>query len=467
MFERMAKSFISSLSVWSVALILILSACNKESITTNKDALLFTSADTLSFGKLFTGSGSITQSLKIFNGNDQNLLLTSLNLSGGSASVFQMNVNGVPGVSFSNIEIAAGDSIYVFVSTLIPTSGLALPFLVRDSIRIAWNSNEQFVQLNAEGRNARWLVGGLISKDTSFSNDLPIVIQNPLTIAEGATLTIAEGTSIYFDANAALLINGSLHAEGNFFDSTRIRLSGSRLDEPYSTFPGSWPGIIFSNSSYNNQLNYVSIQNGVSGIQIFGNGQAQLTLNGCVIDNQLAYGIAAINSNINAVNCQISNCQLNNIFFAGGNYNFNHCTVVTYSNFLIAHDGPVAFLTDQDNALNQYPLNGNFTNCIFYGSGGLVENEINSTVFGAGVSTNFRNVFYSNTFDQSGVEFENSINSNDPNFNLIDYENNIFDFSLSPISPCNNAGIGTSVIVDILGQKRSDQTPDIGCFEME
>lgn len=467
MFDRMMKSLNSSIVHWTVCIIVLFSACNKEDIVTSKDALLFTSTDTLSFGKLFTGSGSITQSFKIFNGNDQKLLLSSLSVSGGNTSVFQMNVNGVPGISFTNIEIAAGDSIYVFVSTLIPPSGIALPFLVRDSIRIAWNNNLQFIQLNAEGRNARWIEGGTISNDTIFSNDLPIVIQGPLTIAEGATLTIAEGTAVYFDANAALLINGSLHAVGNYYDSTRIHFSGSRLDEPYNTFPGGWPGLIFGNKSFNNQLDYVSILNGVSGIQISGNGQPQLSLNGCVIDNQTAYGIKAVNSNINAINCQISNCQLNNLFFAGGDYNFTYCTVATFSNFLIAHDGPVVFLTDQDNALNQYPLTGSFTNCIFFGSGGLVENEISSEVTGAGINTYFQNVFYNNNLEQSGVAFENSINSTEPGFNLIDYENNSFDFSLSPISPCNNTGIGTAISVDILGRKRSDQTPDMGCFETE
>ncbi len=467
MFDRMAKKLFSTTTLWTAILISILSACSKEDIISSKDALLFTSTDTLSFGQLFTGSGSVTQSFKIFNGNDQKLLLNSLSLSGGSNSVFLMNVNGVQGESFSNIEIAAGDSIYVFVSTLIPPTGMVLPFLVRDSIGIAWNNNQQFVQLNAEGRNARWLKGGTILSDTSFSNDLPIVVQGPLTIAQGATLSIAEGTSIYFDANAALLVNGSLRATGNFYDSTRIRFSGSRLDEPYNTFPGSWPGIIFSKSSYNNQLEYVSIINGISGIQISGNGQPQLRLNGCVIDNQLAYGIAAINSNIDAINCQISNCQINNIYLAGGAYNFTHCTVVTYSNFLIAHDGPVAFLTDQDDQLNQYALSGNFTNCIFYGSGGLVDNEITTAVAGAGVNTNFLNVFYSNSAEQAGVQFENSLNNTEPGFNLIDFENNVFDFSLSPVSPCNNNGIGTTVIIDILGRRRSDQTPDIGCFEVE
>lgn len=465
MFDHMKKPEFR-LVLFCFCSVLLFTACRKDGFITSTNALLFTSADTLNFGKLFTGSGSITQSFKIFNGNDQRLTLSSVILEGGSGSVYQMNINGVAGNSFTNIEIPGGDSIYVFVSSYIPPSGQVLPFLVRDSIRIEWNSNQSFVQLTGEGRNARWLQTGTIATDTVFTNDLPIVVKGPLTIASGAILTIEEGTSVFFDANAALIIDGSLQALGNFYDSTRIRFSGSRLDEPYSFFPGSWPGLIFSSSSWNNKLDYANIQNSVSGIRITGTGVPQLSLNGCIINNQIEYGIYAINTGITAANCQITNCQFNNIYLAGGVHNFSHCTVATYSNLLTAHDGPVAFFTDQ-NDLNQYSFNGQFTNCIFFGSGGLVDNEVTTSVTGGSFNALMRNVFYYNSTELPGLVFENSINGMEPSFNNLDFENNIFDFSLSLSSPCNNTGAATDVLIDILGRSRNQLNPDIGCFENE
>lgn len=466
MFDHMKKPVTRHILTCFFSILLFI-ACRKDGLITSPDALLFTSADTLSFGKLFTGSGSITQSFKIFNGNEQRLLLSSIRLAGGATSSYQMNVNGVPGTDFSNIEIAGGDSIYVFVSAFVPPSGEVLPFLVRDSISIEWNNNQSFVQLTSEGRNARWLEGGTIATDSVFTNDLPIVIKGSLTIAAGATLTIEEGTSVFFDANAALIIEGSLHALGNLYDSTRITFSGSRLDEPYNLFPGSWPGLIFSKTSFNNKLDYVNIQNGVSGIRITGNGVPQLSMNGCIIDNQAEYGIYAVNSGVSAINCQITNCQFNNIYLAGGFHFFTHCTVVTYSNLLISHDGPVAFFTDQDDELNQYFFSVVFTNCIFFGSGGLVDNEVSTSVNGSMFSALMRNVFYYNSTELPGLVFENSINSTEPAFNNLDFENNIFDFSLSTSSPCNNTGAPTAVSVDILGRNRNSLSPDMGCFENE
>lgn len=466
MFDHMKKPVIRHILVFFCCVLLFM-ACRKDALITSPDALLFTSADTLNFGKLFTGNGSITQSFKIFNGNEQKLVISSVKLAGGTASPFQMNLNGVEGVDFSNIEIAGGDSIYVFVSTLIPPTGEQLPFIVRDSISIEWNGNQSFVQLTGEGRNARWLQTGTIDSDTVFTNDLPIVVKGPLTIASGATLTIEEGSTVFFDANAAMIIAGSLQAMGNFYDSTRIRFSGSRLDEPYNAFPGSWPGLIFLNTSFNNKLDYVSIQNGVSGIRITGNGAPQLTLNGCTIDNQVEYGIYAVNSGVSAINCQITNCQFNNVYLAGGLHFFTHCTLATYSNLLIAHDGPVAFFTDQDDDLNQYFFSGVFTNCIFFGSGGLVDNEVSTLVTGDRFSALLRNDFYYNSAQVPGLVFENSINGAEPAFNSLDFENNQFDFSLSSSSPCNNTGTSTAVLTDILGFARNPVSPDLGCFEHE
>src|SRR5689334_2593218 len=127
-------------------------SCKKTTFTTSPNALLFTSEDSLHFDTVFTTVGSITQSFKIFNPNDQKLLLSNVELAGGNNSVFKINVDGTPGVSFSNIEIAPNDSIYVFVNATIDPNNATNPFLIQDSIKIEYNSNIAYVQLDAYGQ---------------------------------------------------------------------------------------------------------------------------------------------------------------------------------------------------------------------------------------------------------------------------------------------------------------------------
>src|SRR5450631_394219 len=94
---------------------LILS-CQKDSFITSKGALVSFSSDTLFFDTVFTSTGSVTQSVKIFNNNNQKLRLSDLKLMGGAQSYFSINIDGSPGPEQSNIEIEANDSLYIFVA---------------------------------------------------------------------------------------------------------------------------------------------------------------------------------------------------------------------------------------------------------------------------------------------------------------------------------------------------------------
>ena len=56
-----------------------------------------------------------------------------------------------------------------------------------------------------------------------------------------------------------------------------------------------------------------------------------------------------------------------------------HCTIASYSNFFIDHKNPVLQVSnsaDQGNTTLTAALSATFTNCIFWGEGGPVENEI-------------------------------------------------------------------------------------------
>jgi hypothetical protein len=197
-----------------VVLTLIIISCKKDSFITSSQANLNTSADTLSFDTVFTSVGSITQSFKIFNNNNQKLRLSSVKLSGGATSVFKINVDGTAATEVDNIEINANDSIYVFVQVNVNPSSANLPFLLRDSILIGYNGNQKYVQLQAYGRNAIFLNQVKITGNVSWNNTLPYVILGRLLVDSNATLTIQPGARIFLHANAPFLVDGTLIVNG-------------------------------------------------------------------------------------------------------------------------------------------------------------------------------------------------------------------------------------------------------------
>ena len=114
-----------------------LSSCKKDSFITTSDARLRLTADALKYDTVFTTTGSITKSFKIINENDQKLRLSKVKLMGGAGSSYKMNVNGSATTEVNDLEIAANDSIYVFVSVTINPNAANLPFIVSDSILIS------------------------------------------------------------------------------------------------------------------------------------------------------------------------------------------------------------------------------------------------------------------------------------------------------------------------------------------
>ena len=90
-------------------LVIATGSCKKDSFITSADASLRISTDSVKFDTVFTSTGSVTQSFKIVNENDQPLKLSSIKLMGGSASVFKLNINGNPTNDLHNLDIAAID----------------------------------------------------------------------------------------------------------------------------------------------------------------------------------------------------------------------------------------------------------------------------------------------------------------------------------------------------------------------
>src|SRR5690349_24752045 len=155
----------------AILLTSILISCRKESFITSSSASLYTSADTLHFDTVFTTTGSTTRFFRIYNDNNQKLRLSKVSLRGGSTSFFDINVDGTPGPEVTDIEMDANDSIYVFVTVKIDPSAANLPFVVQDSIRIDYNGNERWVQLEAWGQNANFMRSRIITGNVTWTNN--------------------------------------------------------------------------------------------------------------------------------------------------------------------------------------------------------------------------------------------------------------------------------------------------------
>lgn len=450
--------------------ILFLFSCRKDSFITSPDASLFTSADTLAFDTVFTNAGSVTQAFKIFNNNNQKLRISSVKLYGGSSSPFKINVDGIAAPEANNLEINRNDSIYVFVQVNVDPSSSTLPFILSDSIQINYNGNKKMVQLRAYGQNAIFLKNQIIKENTTWTKTLPYVILGRVQIDTGATLHIEAGTKIFLHADAPFLVDGTLMATGT--KEEPIIFSGDRLDEDYKDLPASWPGIYFRNSSENNSMIHTIIKNAYQGIvaqNLSGTSQPKLSLSRSIINNIYDAGIMGINTNINADNCLISNCGKNINLEFGGNYRFINCTVVSYGTDFISHQEPVLNIYNYvpDAGSSTSALNALFQNCIFWGEGGTVDNEIAIDKKGSSAfSVYFDHVLYKAKDEIPNAAFISSIKNEQPLFDSINVSKNIFDFHFNknPISSAVDAGAKTPFLYD-LDDKLRDSKPDIGCYE--
>lgn len=447
-------------------------SCQKQS-NQNGNARLFLSADTVSFDTVFAATATVTQQVKLINNNNFGFAINSISLAGGSSSPFILNIDGSPGPEVTNVGIAANDSLIIFITVYIPAGSGPVPFHLEDSIRISYNGNEQFVQLNAWSQNAHFLKNMTIQHDTLWPNDLPYVIYGSLTVDSNATLTIQPGTHIYMHADAPIYVDGSLKVLGDSLSSQRVYFTGDRLDLPYANYPGSWPGIFFRQNSKDNVLNYAVLQNGNQTLVSEGlsaDMNPKLSLNQCIINNSQAEGILAVQSSIHAINCLISNCGQNIVIESGGAYQFEYCTVASYSTNLLFHQQPVLSVSNSGSNGSQTvtgDLNAGFINCIFWGGDGIPDEAIIQKQ-----GSNIFNVLFDHTILKqqnypSNIDSSSLWLNTDPLFIATGTTDNAYNFQLQAGSPALDKGASSGIIIDMNGDPRPVNLSDLGCYERQ
>ncbi|TAD84717.1 MAG: hypothetical protein EAY75_12565 [Bacteroidetes bacterium] len=456
----------------------LLWACQKDGFITSGDAGLRTSTDSLFFDTVFTSVGSVTQQIIVANTNNQKLRIARIALGGGASSAFSLNVNGQPGTSFSQLEMNADDSLYMFIKLTVNPTATNLPFLIRDSITLEWNGNRRTIKLEAYGQNARFLKNWRITKDTTWTAEQPFVLVNQLTVDAGATLTLQKGCKIYCNATAPFVVNGSLRCLGRPAPPDWIVFRGDRTDALYKDLPGGWQGLIFTASSSGNLLQNTHILNAYQGILVGGGANqnpAKLTLEACQITNAFDLGLYALNSSVAATNCLIAQCGNNgepgvggsNVILAGGGtYRFNHCTIATYANLYQNHKQPALYITNAGGG-TPAALDALFTNSIVHGGGGLTEDElVVNRVTGPAFLVQFQNLIYRAKNAVAHAAFANAQLNVNPQFDSISTSRQTYNFRLRAGSPAIDTAAASTTSIDLDGNPRPfGRKPDLGCYE--
>ena len=448
--------------------ITVFSSCRKENLTTDSSARLAFSEDTLVFDTVFTTVGSVTKYFRVYNNHKNKIRISSISLEKGANSNFRLNVDGVPGTSFTDIEIEGEDSIFIFVEVTVDPNNGTNPLIITDSIIFETNGNSQGVALVAWGQDAYFYTPGpgqnayVLPCNLSLANDKPHVFYGYAIVDSACCLTIPAGTKLHFHPNSGLIVyKGCLNAQGT--TTSPVIIQGDRLEYAYSEIAGQWDGIHFIGAQ-NSLLEHTVIKNGYYGLWCDTSQASNLVeLNAVEIRNMASLGLYAnAGASIKGVNCLVKNCGMYCLAATYGmTLDFNHCT---FANYWTEEDrsSPAVYMTNWFTVgATEYvrPVDINFTNCIIYGD---KDNEFRLD-FHTGSTLNFifSDCFIRTDGDVSDLTHYSNISKNVyPQFVDVALQN----FRLQSSSPCRDAASG-NLPEDIEGTIRVN--PDIGCYEYE
>ena len=350
--------------------------CQREGYVDEDKAVLAFSVDTVSFDTVFTTMASTTRQVRVYNRTGRDVLLSSITLEGGRASRFRLNVDGDTSFVARDVEIMAGDSIFIFIQANINPNDQTQPFVVEDAIRF---SNGQRLPLSAWGRNAVYHKAApgswvhVIDCD-NWDHSLPHVFLDTAAVDSACTLQLLPGDELYFADRALLLVyrDGTLRANGTA--EQPIVFTSVRHDGWYSFLPGQWVGLWFSALSKDNVMDHCIVEKGTYGIIVDTNQGTNptLTIRNTVVRHMsytgmLAQGARVVGSNLLFYQCGTATLLLR----AGGNYIFDSCTFAGYWRYGGRQNQTVVvqnfYIATGDVIIPRALERADFTRCIVWG----------------------------------------------------------------------------------------------------
>ena len=445
-------------------------SCIEDGFTTAPADAPVASVDTLHMGTVFTDEGTPTHRFTLHNRSNKSVNITDIRISGENSRYFRMNVDGFSGTEFSDVEIRAKDSIYVFIEATLPPNGADVPVDIRAKFDYSACGVTRTVVLDAQGRDAVRLRGTVLETSATFTPGRPYIVYDSLLVAEGAELRLQAGTELYFHDGAWLEVQGTLISEGTA--EKPVHMAGDRTgnvvaDISFDIMSRQWDGLIFTSKSSNNVLTHTDIRNTWDGVAIVGEPaeglRPQVRLANCLLHNSAGFVLQAVHADVEAYGCQFSEGGEGLVRLHGGSHVLNHCTLANYYLFA-AIGGPALQLghtSEKDSDKTGAPYtNAAITNSIIYGLG----TDLNITdLSGTGVSLDHCLLKSAGTDDN---EFRACLWDKDPLYRN-DRAKYVFDYRLQPDSPARGAGsrqlVRPEAETDIYGNRRGEQ-PDLGAF---
>jgi len=470
--------------ILSIFLLFSLFSCDETLTPEADDVVLEFSKDTLTFDTVFTGVGSATAKILIYNKKNKAVNIQNIALKGSGISPFRINVDGEVSASnsFNDIIIRAKDSMYVFVEVKIDPHKPNAPLLYQDSIEFFTGGKRQRILLEAWGQEVERFHNKTISHDTILSNSKPYLITGYLEIDSAKTIKLPEGTQLYFHHNANMFVYGNLEVNGSLSDPVLIR--GDRLDKiafvdpiPYQYVPGQWGGIYLLSKRGNHKINYLNLSSGYVGLYFYNSDRdfrPKLEISNSKIHNFLLYNLVAVNGDVKVVNSEISNSGSFTVYLNGGKHIFYHTTIANFYNSNPVSPNsrdrnPAVMIMELNRALPMAPV---FKNCIISGSN---ENELT-------IASKFPDQFtgdFSNSYIRRSKAYNMNIFSSIRWYSYRDsvFEHNrydaekkrYFDFTPDSISPARgwaDINLAGQYPEDLYGRSRfADGKPDAGAYE--
>lgn len=504
---------------FGLLLILVLwSSCRTDFDTVPSSGGLEFSKDTVFLDTVFTNIGSSTYHLKVFNRTGQDVTIPGIRLSHGEDSHYRLNVDGLAGKDFQNIDIPAKDSIFIFVETTVDLQGLtadehqllytdaiefdsganlqqvSLVTLVQDAVFLYPRKNDlgitETLLLGTSEEGAENRVEGFFLQDDQllFTRDKPYVIYGYAAVPPEKTLIIEAGARIHFHSGSGIIVSdrASLQVKGTLSEDrvlmeNEVIFEGDRLEPRFSSIPGQWGTIWLKGGSVNNRIEHATIKNGTIGLLVDGHSgydTAPLLLKNTRIYNSATSGLLARTGHIQAENLVINNSGQSSLHLSlGGKYSFKHATLTNYwQNGYRAF--PSVFIENEwVSPTRTYVsdlVEATFSNCIMYGNQDLelLFNRNENAAFNFRIENTLLRFRDMNDLMQDPLyQFDNDDHykevtlNEDPDFE--DPQRHLLVPGAN--SAARNAGdpaTAFDVPVDIRGVDRTQQ-PDLGAYQKE
>ncbi len=427
-----------------VGILLSLSSCRKDFETVASNGTLEFSKSKVYLDTVFSKISSSTYTLKVYNRSNKDISIPSIQLEKGLTSKFRLMVDGMTGnqgKQFSNVELLAKDSLYIFIEATVNVNETQADYTYNDRILFDNGNNQQSVDLVTLVQDAHFIfptralnstvkeklnIAGVVGveghvltdSELHWTKDKPYVIYGYAAVPDGKTLIIDPGTKVYFhadtysglivDSTAKILVNGNLNeintTTGAIITQNEVTFEADRLEPDFEDTPGQW-GTVLLFSGQDNLISHLVLKNATVGLYIqsnVSNTTAKLNIENSQIYNCSNYGILTFYSQITGQNLVINSAgQASLACYEGGPYMFTHCTF--NNNWQSSKQSAVLvsdFHYENSVAANPTSVTATFKNCIIYGSN-------NFELYLGHASNSF-----AATFNHCLVKFNESGNSN-------------------------------------------------------